>query len=95
MLPSGISHCWVPKKPKGNAVYYIKPTGAAFINGVCSKYSKEFPPELVGVIDQEEFIRMMERINGITRTYWPCGPALAIGFGLCPFTCGLSMFVPW
>ena len=95
MLPAGLFSCWLPSKKKPDTICLIKATGSSFINGSCSKYDDTVPSDLGDAIDTRTFQIMVDRLNGIGSTYWPCGPSILIGTACCPFTLGLSLLIPW
>lgn len=95
MLPSTAFSCCMKIKKRGDTICYIRSIGSSFINGSCSKYDDTMPSDISNYIDDQTYDIMMDRINGVGSSYWPCGPSVLIGTVCCPFTFGLSLLIPW
>lgn len=92
--------CFEPRKAKNNfhkpntPIHIIRPTGLWFINGVSKEYDDSFPEPINDYISAEEWNKVMNKINDCGITYFPCFPALVIGYLLSLLTCCISMFIP-
>lgn len=58
----------------------MEPIGIRFVTGIASSYDDDFPPELDGVLEPEEFMLVMNRINKSLSDYWPCCLCFSFGF---------------
>lgn len=66
-----------------------------FVSGLSSQYDSTYPKALRPYLEQRLFSEAMSHVNEKLATYWPCLPALTIGYGCCLCTLGLSLLVPW
>jgi hypothetical protein len=73
---------------------HVPSIGQAQCYGIASSYSTEFPPRLKGVVEVEDFIDIMTRLNNTILNYWPCNLCYFCGYGCSLFTCGLSILLP-
>lgn len=72
----------------------IRPSSGTFVNGIAKSYDDNFPSQLKGHITEHEFKVMMENINDMLYTYFPCLLCWTCGYLCCPFTLGLSLCCP-
>ena len=72
----------------------IPPTGMRFVTGISSSYSTEYPEELTGKIDKDEYEEILEKLNDVLISYWPCYTWFLCGYLFAPATFGLSFCCP-
>ena len=68
--------------------------GQRFANGMSNEYSSVYPRDLEGIVDESKFRSVMDEINDIMQTYWPCPLCFAFGWGCCLCTAGVSLLCP-
>ena len=66
-----------------------------FINGLSSRYSDSYPKELIGIMSERDFKDVVQKLNEILITFWPCYPCYLFGYIFAPCTVGLSFLCPW
>ena len=67
----------------------VHPTGI-ILNRISSNYDIVYNPELVGIISENDYNKIISKVNAIIQDYWPCTPCIGIGF-LC-YPCS---YLPW
>lgn len=72
----------------------LRPASSTFVNGVAKAYQAEYPTQLVGYLSEMEFRVMIENINDMLFTYFPCLLCWTLGYLCCPFTLGISLCCP-
>lgn len=72
----------------------LKPTGLRFVNGLSCSYDKTYPKELNGILTEDEFISLVDKLNDTIQSYWPCTACLVFGIVCIPCTFGLSLLCP-
>ncbi len=71
----------------------IRPAGKTWINGLASRYSDEFPKDLLGkYMTQKEFQEFIGNVNNSIEYFWPC--PLCFGFGYVCSLCTLGTISP-
>jgi hypothetical protein len=75
-------------------LYIIRPNGTWFFNGISKTYSESYPENLKDHIGEEEWHKVMNKINDVGITYFPCTAALVLGYILSILTCFLSCCIP-
>jgi hypothetical protein len=65
-----------------------------FFNGICKEYSESYPECLEGSVSEDEWHKCINKINDCGITYFPCIPALVIGYVLSLLTCCISLCIP-
>jgi len=69
--------------------------GKTFVTGVACHYSEYYDSErLSGYLSRSEFQELVNSINEILFTFWPCSFCFLCGYCLCPCTLGLSLLFP-
>jgi hypothetical protein len=69
-------------------------TGLRQICGISSSYSLEYPSQLIGVIDADEYVDIIKRLNHTIRDFWPCNVVYFFGYGCSLCSCGISLLFP-
>ena len=72
----------------------LRGCGQRFANGMSNEYSSVYPRDLEGIVEESKFRSVMNEINDIMQTYWPCPFCFAFGWGCCLCTAGLSLLCP-
>mmetsp|Transcript_44765 Transcript_44765/g.43354 ORF Transcript_44765/g.43354 Transcript_44765/m.43354 type:complete len:180 (+) Transcript_44765:26-565(+) len=86
-------NCFIPKSTED--AYIIRPSGKTFVTGLAHSYSQRYDTQILSdYITKEEFAAMMNFLNEVVYTYWPCPLCFIIGYLFCPITCGLSFCFP-
>lgn len=73
---------------------FVPSTGQRQCYGISSSYSMEYPLQLKGIVDREEFYDIISRLNDTIRNFWPCNLCYLFGYGCSVCTCGLSVLCP-
>ena len=76
-------------------IIIIEPIAKTFINGLARKYNDNYPKQLEHHIDKERYFKAISEINALLATFWPCIPALSIGYVFSCFSCGFSFCIPY
>ncbi|CAM9759658.1 unnamed protein product, partial [Ectocarpus fasciculatus] len=71
-----------------------KAGGKKFVNGISSWYEDDYPRDLEGVLTEKEFKDVMNTLNDIIMSYWPCDVCYTFGYVAAPCTLGLSLCCP-
>lgn len=72
----------------------IRPSQGTFVTGIAKRYCDQYPDGLEGTLSQAEFKKMMENVNDMLETYFPCMLCWAFGYLCCIPTLGLSLCGP-
>lgn len=78
----------------GSATYRMKAIGQKYLFGVSSRYEDLYNPVLENVVSEKELSRIIEDLNEILVSHWPCGPCYMCGYVCAPCSLGLSLLVP-
>ena len=70
------------------------PSAGTFITGIAKQYKDEYPWQLEGHITRRDWDTMMEMVNDMLFTYFPCPLCWCIGYLFCLPTLGLSLCMP-
>ena len=98
MLQSTWFSCFEPANlydTNARTIHIIRPEGPCFISGHSRKYSENYKGKVTQHLSQNDFHQIINEINDIGHCYFPCLPAILIGYGLFIFTLGLSLVIPW
>jgi hypothetical protein len=85
---------FLPKNPKPHQ-HLIYPQGKTFVTGLASSFSSEgYDPGFFTGRDLSEgtYRDLIDRVNTVLFTYWPCTFCQLLGYCLCPCTLGLSFY---
>lgn len=78
----------------GSATYCLKGIGQKYLHGVSSRYEDVYNPILENVVSEKELSRIIEDLNEILVSHWPCGPCYTCGYLCTPCTFMLSLVGP-
>ena len=81
----------IPKSSETRVI--LGPRRKTWINGFCPAYSTDYPSELQGYINSEQFENMMENINEAIVEYMPCCFCFAYGYICCLCTLGRYIII--
>lgn len=72
----------------------LRSNGLRFVNGIASRYTDDYDPQLEGIVSESELKDIIRRLNETIQSYWPCNTCYAFGYACTPFTFGLSLLLP-
>ena len=79
----------------GNYVTYrLKAIGQKFIGGVSSRYDDRYDRILENVVSERELTRIVDELNDVLISHWPCNTCFIYGYLCLPCTLGLSLLAP-
>ena len=73
----------------------IRPSAGTFVTGIAKQYSENYPQELSGYLNEREFNTLMNSINDMLYTYFPCPLCWCFGYLFSLPTLGLSLLCPY
>lgn len=72
----------------------IRPSAGTFVTGIAKQYSEVYPFALDGYVTEREYNTIMQSINDMLFTYFPCPLCWCFGYICCIPTLGLSLCCP-
>lgn len=78
----------------GMTIYKLKAIGQKFVNGVSSRYDHQYDRILENVLSESELRRIVDDLNEILVSHWPCTTCYFCGYLCLPCTFGLSLVGP-
>lgn len=74
--------------------YKLKALGQKFIGGISSRYDDKYDRLLENVVSERELARIIDNLNDILISHWPCTTCYIYGYICLPCTLGLSLLGP-
>jgi hypothetical protein len=74
--------------------YKLKAAGQKFFGGVSSRYENKYDRMLENVVSEGELTRIIDNLNEILVSNWPCTTFVMCGYLCLPCTFGLSLLGP-
>lgn len=78
----------------GTATYKLKAVGQKFIGGISSRYENKYDRMLENVVSERELARIVEDLNEVIVSHWPCATCYLYGYLCLPCTLGMSLLAP-
>lgn len=72
----------------------MKAIGQKYLFGVSSRYEDVYDPILQNVVSEKELRRIIDDLNDILISHWPCGPCYTCGYICAPCSLGLAILAP-
>jgi hypothetical protein len=82
----------IPKNTNTKIIF--SPKSKTFINGLTYNYSIYYHPMLFNVVEEKEFMRIMDKLNDLLYMSWPCTLCFGYGYLCCLCTIGISFIFP-